>query len=86
VIVQQVYALTAEGGSQGVVVENCTFSDCSGGGVKFGSVANCSTGCANSGPSPANSTFTPGANSGKGNQWWPKPDTPVEEQVSSPYF
>ena len=53
-----VYAITAEGGSQGVTVENCTFSDLSGGGVKFGSVANCSTGCANSGPS------APGTNPG----------------------
>jgi sucrose-6-phosphate hydrolase SacC (GH32 family) len=73
-----VYVLTAEGGSQGVKIENCTFADCSGGGVKFGSVANCSEGCANGGPSPEGSN--PGANSGKGNQWWPKLDTPSEEQ------
>ena len=73
-----VYALTAEGGSQGVKIENCTFVDCSGGGVKFGSVANCSEGCANGGPSPAGSN--PGAHSGKGNQWWPSHQTPSEEQ------
>ena len=52
----------------------------SGGGVKFGSVANCSTGCANAAPSPTNSTPPPGADSGRGNQWWPKPDTPPEQQ------
>lgn len=75
-----VYAITAEDGSQGVTIENCTFSDCSGGGVKFGSVANCSTGCANAAPSPTNSTPPPGADSGKGNQWWPKPDTPLQQQ------
>jgi hypothetical protein len=76
-----VYAIAAQAGSQNVIVENCTFSDCSGGGIKFGQVANCSTGCANAGPSPANST--PGADSGMGNQWWPKPDTPLELQDSN---
>jgi hypothetical protein len=72
-----VYAIAAEGGSKGLTVENCSFSDCSGGGLKFGQVANCSTGCANAGPSKPGSN--PGADSQKGNQWWPVPSTPDEE-------
>jgi beta-glucuronidase len=33
-----VYALTAHNASQDTVVSNCTFTDCSGGGVKLGNV------------------------------------------------
>ena len=33
-----VYALGGNEASQDVVVSNCTFTDCSGGGVKFGNV------------------------------------------------
>lgn len=73
-----VYAIAAEGGSHGVTIENSSFTDCSGGGLMFGSVANCSTGCANGPLSQPGSN--PGADSGMGNQWWPKPDTPVEQQ------
>jgi hypothetical protein len=32
-----VYALGADQGSQGVIISNCTFFDCSGGGIKLGS-------------------------------------------------
>ena len=32
-----VYTLGADGGSQNVVVSNCTFQDCSGGAIKLGS-------------------------------------------------
>jgi hypothetical protein len=70
-----VYAIAAQGGTQHLSVLNCSFQDVGGGGVKFGRVANCSTGCANSSPSSDHH-----ASSGAGNQWWPRPDTPIEEQ------
>ena len=60
-----VYAIAAVAATQGLTVENCTFTDLSGGGVKFGSFANCSTGCGNGGP--------------HANQWFPRADTPLDD-------
>ena len=45
-----VYTLGADGGSQNVVVSNCTFTDCSGGAIKLGSSGE------RGGPAPSTNT------------------------------